>query len=110
MPSLNILFLTAHLPVLGLHGGGIRMFHNLKALSQKHKVSLISFIETENEKDGVSQLEALGIHVKTLLRRPSKARHLFVPKPREHDEYYSQEIATLVRETLGRMRDRKSVV
>jgi polysaccharide biosynthesis protein PslH len=80
------------------------MFHNLKALSQKHKVSLISFIETENEKDGVSRLEGLGIHVKTLLRRPSKARHLFIPKPREHDEYHSQEIATLVQETLGRMR------
>jgi glycosyltransferase involved in cell wall biosynthesis len=104
MPSLNILFLTAHLPVLGLHGGGIRMFHNLKALSQKHKVSLISFIESENEKEGVSRLEDLGVQVKTLLRRPSKARHLFIPKPREHDEYHSQEIATLVRETLGRMR------
>ena len=78
------------------------MFYNLKALSQKHKVSLISFIETENEKEGVSQLEDLGISVKTLLRRPSKARHLFIPKPREHDEYHSQEMARLVQETLRR--------
>ena len=102
MSSLNILVLTAHLPVLGLHGGGIRMFYNLKALSQKHKVSLISFIENENEKEGVSQLEDFGISVKTLLRRPFKAHHLFIPKPREHDEYHSQEMARLVQETLSR--------
>jgi glycosyltransferase involved in cell wall biosynthesis len=80
------------------------MFHNLKALSQKHKVSLISFIETENEREGVPHLENLGIHVKTVLRRPSKARHVFIPKPREHDEYYSQEIALSVQETLARER------
>lgn len=101
MPSLNILFLTAHLPVLGLHGGGIRMFHNLKALSQKHQISLISFIEAEHEKEGVSHLENLGIQVRTVLRRPSRARHLLVPKPREHDEYYSHEIEMLVQQTLA---------
>jgi len=80
------------------------MFHNLKALSQKHKVSLISFIEAEHERQGISRIEDLGIQVKALLRRPSKARHLFVPKPREHDEYDSQEMAGLVQETLAQKR------
>jgi len=99
MPSLNILFLTAHLPVLGLHGGGVRMFHNLKALSRKHRVRLISFIESENEKEHISDLVDMGIRVATLLRRPSVSRDLLVPKPREHDEYRSQELADLIEET-----------
>lgn len=101
MPSLNILFLTAYLPVLGVHGGGMRMFHNLKILSQKHQVTLLSFIESESEREYLPQLEELEIEVKTVLRRPSTANHLFVPKPREHDEYHSSQMAALVQETLA---------
>jgi glycosyltransferase involved in cell wall biosynthesis len=101
MASLNILFLTAYLPVQGIHGGGMRMFHNLKILSQKHQVTLLSFIESESEREYLLQLEELGIEVKTVLRRPSAANHLFLPKPREHDEYHSSQMAGLVQETLA---------
>jgi glycosyltransferase involved in cell wall biosynthesis len=104
MPPLNILFLTAHLPVLDLHGGGTRMFHNLRALSQQHQLSLISFIESEAEEEHLPKLKDLGIRVRTLLRRPSPAHHLFVPKPREHDEYYSQELTGLIQEMLTRQK------
>jgi glycosyltransferase involved in cell wall biosynthesis len=99
--SLNILFLTAHLPVLGLHGGGMRMFYNLKALSQKHRVTLISFIESESENENLPQLENLGVEVKTVLRSPCPSNHWLVPKPIEHDEYHSLQMSGLVKETLS---------
>ena len=80
------------------------MFHNLKILSQKHQVTLLSFMESESERDYLPQLEELEIEVKTVLRRPSTANHLFVPKPREHDEYHSSQMIALVQETLARRR------
>jgi glycosyltransferase involved in cell wall biosynthesis len=104
MPSLNILFLAAHLPVLGVHGGGTRMYHNLKALASKHSVSLISFIESELEQDSLASLAQLGICVRTILRKPVSPRHLLVPKPREHDEYASQAMGLAVRQALAGQR------
>jgi len=80
------------------------MFHNLKVLSQKHRLTLLSFIESESERECLPQLEELGVEVKAVLRRPSTANHLLVPKPREHDEYHSSQMAALVRETLAERR------
>jgi len=62
---MNILVLTAHLPILGMHGGGMRMYHNIRILSRKHQVSVFSFIESEREVEQVSNLEKLGVSVKT---------------------------------------------
>ncbi len=46
------------------------MFHNLKILAEKHFVTLISFIEQEQELENIHEIEALGVQVKTVLRRP----------------------------------------
>jgi hypothetical protein len=100
MSKLNILFLSAHLPVLGVHGGGVRMYHNLRILSERHSVTLLSFIEQEREVEHVPELERLGIEVRTVLRRPGRSKQLLIPKPREHDEYSSDEMHRLVRETM----------
>ncbi len=104
MGSLNILFLSAHLPVPGLHGGGVRMFHNLKILAGKHRVTVLSFIEDERESENLPILENLGVSIKTVLRHPSRPRHLLSPKPREHDEYASEEMGMLVRRSLEEQR------
>ncbi|PYR97815.1 MAG: glycosyl transferase family 1, partial [Acidobacteria bacterium] len=41
---MNILFLTAYAPVLHMHGGGVRMYHNIRILSEQHSVRVISFV------------------------------------------------------------------
>ncbi|MEW5975184.1 MAG: glycosyltransferase family 4 protein [Acidobacteriota bacterium] len=99
--SSNILFLTAHLPVLGLHGGGVRMYHNLRFLAERHRVTLVSFIESERELEWLPQLAELGTEVRTVLRRPLPSAHLLIPKPREHDEYRSPEMASVVQRLLA---------
>ena len=97
---MNILFLTAHLPVLGIHGGGMRMYHNIRILSQKHRVNVLSFIESEREEEQISSLEKLGVSVKTVLRRPLPPRNMFLSHPREHFEYRSKAMSALVRAAL----------
>ncbi|MFN8005701.1 MAG: glycosyltransferase family 4 protein [Terriglobia bacterium] len=104
MTPLNILFLSAHLPVLGLHGGGTRMFHNLRILAERHRIFLVSFIEQEEELDQVGEIEKLGVHVKTVLRRPLPARDLLLSKPREHWEYASRELKTAVLQAFEKTR------
>jgi glycosyltransferase involved in cell wall biosynthesis len=100
MTPLNILFLTAHLPVPGLHGGGVRMYHNLKILAGKHRVTLLSFIEDERERERLPFITDLGVTARTILRHPSRPRHLLQAAPPEHDEYASEEMRVLVRQFL----------
>jgi glycosyltransferase involved in cell wall biosynthesis len=82
----------------------MRMYHNIRILSQKHKVHVLSFIEREQEEEQVSNLEKLGVSVKTVLRRPSTGRDLILAKPREHFEYRSEPMSALVRATLEEQR------
>src|SRR6185295_10704035 len=101
MPVLNILVLTAHAPILGASGGAARMYYNLKILASRHKVSLISFVEQDAEKDCLADLASQGIDVKTILRRAESNRHLWMPKPREHDEFASAEFRASVGQALS---------
>ena len=101
MPALNILVLTAHPPILGASGGAARMYYNLKILASRHHVSLISFVEQDAERHCFGDLVSMGIEVKTVLRRAEPARHLWMPKPREFDEFASKEFRALVQQTLS---------
>lgn len=100
MASLNILVLTAYPPALGVHGGAMRMYYNLQILAAKHRVSLISFVEHERERNLLRQLEVLGIEVTSVLRSPVPSRNLWMPKPLEHNEFASPEMAAQVRSIL----------
>lgn len=101
MPALNILVLTAHPPIWGASGGAARMYYNLKILASRHRVSLISFVEQESERQSLADLVALGIEVKTVLRRAEPARHLWMSKPHEYDEFASPEFRAQVEQTLS---------
>ena len=101
MPALNILFLTAHPPILAASGGAARMYYNLKILASRHQVTLISFVEQEAERQRLDDLVSLGIEVKTVLRRAEPARHLWMPKPHEYDEFASVEFRAQVQQTLS---------
>ncbi|MDA2926238.1 glycosyltransferase [Acidobacteria bacterium AH-259-G07] len=53
---LRILIVSAYLPYVGHHGGAGRVFQLLHRVSKKHEVSVISFVETEQEADLVVDL------------------------------------------------------
>ena len=100
MSPLNILVLTAYPPALGLHGGGLRMYYNVKFLASRHRVTLISFIEHENERGLLQKLEPLGVEVRAVPRRPAPVRHLWMPRPAEHYEFAGAAMAAEVRRVL----------
>lgn len=100
MPRLDILVLTAYPPALGLHGGGLRMYYNVKFLAARHRVTLISFIEHERERELLEELEPLGVEVRAVPRRPTPPRHLWMPRPAEHYEFAGAAMAAEVRRAL----------
>ena len=104
MTGLNILVLSAYPPALGLHGGAVRMYYNLKFLASRHRVTLLSFVEHERERELLGKLKPLGIAVRSVRRLPSPPRSLWMPQPPEHYEFSSPEMAAEVRQVTKSQR------
>ena len=67
---MNVLVLTAYPPVLHLHGGGVRMFHNIRILAEKHFVHVVSFVENEEERELLGSLDGICESVSSVDRVP----------------------------------------
>jgi glycosyltransferase involved in cell wall biosynthesis len=100
MSSPQILFLAAHLPVLGQHGGGMRMYHNLRILAEKCPVTLLSFYESERELQFLPALKKLGLSIQVIQRVPCRPNHWLKPQPHEHDEYASPKFGHAIQDLL----------
>ena len=72
---MNILVVTAYPPVLHMHGGGVRMYHNIRLLGQKHRVRVISFIENEAERVLLRTLEPICESIEGVRRVPDFRPH-----------------------------------
>jgi len=72
---MNVLVLTAYPPVLDMHGGGVRMYHNIRILSQKHRVRVISFIESEEDRERLLSVREICESVTAIRRRPDFQPH-----------------------------------
>ncbi len=55
----RILWMTAYLPHRGRHAGAGRMFELLRRLSPKYRITLLSFLETDDEREFLPGVEAL---------------------------------------------------
>jgi len=78
---MNILFLTAYPPVLHRHGGGVRMYHNIRLLSQKHSVHVLSFVWNAEERDLLNSVRSICESVEGIQRVPDFGRHWLSVKP-----------------------------
>ncbi len=67
----RLLFVCAHLPCLGVHAGGGRMFNLIKRLAKHHQITVLSFVETEAERKHVPELAAFCEHVEVIFRGQS---------------------------------------
>ena len=72
---MNILMVTAYPPVLHMHGGGVRMYHNIRLLGRKHRVRVISFVENEAERDILRTIEPICESVTAVHRIPDFRPH-----------------------------------
>jgi len=68
---MKVLFLAAYPPVLDMHGGGVRMYHNIRILASRHDVHVLSFVENDEERERVSQIEGICSSVRAIERVPN---------------------------------------
>ena len=81
--KLRILVLSAYLPHLGRHGGAGRVFQLLKRVAQRHEVSVLAFVEDEDEYADRVQCEACCQEVLTVYRREYDPISVFPYEPFE---------------------------
>jgi glycosyltransferase involved in cell wall biosynthesis len=101
---MNILIVTAYPPVLHMHGGGVRMYHNIRLLAQHHSVHVISFVENDNEVEILRSVAAICDSVQAIRRIPDFRPHWLSLKPFLVREFSTPEMHQVVDETL---RERK---
>jgi len=64
-----------------MHGGGVRMYHNIRILAQHHCVHVLSFVESDAERDLLGPLEGICASVKAVRRIPDFRPHWLSPLP-----------------------------
>jgi glycosyltransferase involved in cell wall biosynthesis len=78
---MNILFVTPYPPVLHMHGGGVRMYHNIRILSQEHSVRVCSFFENEEERQLIESIKPICESVTAVHRVSDLSAHWFSLQP-----------------------------
>ena len=86
----EILWLTAYLPHTGRHAGAGRMFQLLKRLSSKYQITLISFLESDGERDFLPEVEPFCRRVIALRRIRPSTWQLFPYEP--FDEFLTPDM------------------
>ena len=79
----RLLWITAYLPHTGRHAGAGRMFQLLKRLSPDYRITVITFLETEEEREFVPEVEAHCEKVVALRRVRPRRWQLFAYEPFE---------------------------
>ena len=64
----RVLIASAYLPHLGRHGGAGRVFQLLRRVSNKHRLTLLSFVETRDELEKAGQAAFFCERLETVLR------------------------------------------
>src|SRR5438067_4628680 len=96
--------LTAYPPVLKMHGGGVRMFHNIRILAEHHSVRVISFIESEEERELLRSLDGICESVIAVRRVPDFRPHWLSVKPFLAREFSTPEMYRAVESEFRRKR------
>jgi glycosyltransferase involved in cell wall biosynthesis len=101
---MNVLMLTAYPPVLDMHGGGVRMYHNIRILSQRHRVRVISFVESEEDRERLNAVREICASVTAVRRRPDFRPHWISLQPFMVYAFNTPEMHQAVDEALLRER------
>ncbi|MFH0731631.1 MAG: glycosyltransferase [Candidatus Omnitrophota bacterium] len=100
---MKILFLTSRLPYPPNRGDKLRVFNLIKGLSKKHSVTLLSFIEAEDQLGLVDELKKYCSSVEVVLLKKWQSYlncliNVFSPAPLQVAYYYSGEMRKKLQE------------
>ena len=96
--GLRILVVSAYLPHLGTHGGAGRVFQLLSRIAREHEVTLLSFVETNQELAFADQARAVCADVRTVFRSSFEPLSWFPYEPFE--EFNVAEFTEVLEELL----------
>lgn len=99
MRRLNILYVSLYLPLRGIHGGGNRLFEQIKYLSDKYDIYLISFLR-DWEESGLETLRKFCKEIDTVRIEERKSKSYSLSKPGFIKNYYSGEMAALIQKKI----------
>ncbi len=94
----RVLWMTAYLPHQGRHAGAGRMFQLLSRLSRKYRITLLTFLETEDEREFLPEVEALCERVVAMRRIPPPRWQLYPYEP--FDEFRTPQMQDAMAECL----------
>ncbi len=94
----RIIWLTAYLPHLGRHAGAGRMFQLLKRISKDYRVTLLSFLETDDEREFLPEVEALCERTVAMRRAPPLRWQIFPYEP--FDEFLTPQMEEALRDSM----------
>ena len=94
----RVLWITAYLPHTGRHAGAGRMFQLLKRLSANYRITLLTFLETDDEKLLLAEVEQFCDKVVALRRTRPQYWNLFAYEP--FDEFLTPEMEQAVDQCL----------
>jgi O-antigen biosynthesis protein len=77
----RILWVTAYLPHLGRHAGAGRMFQLLKRMADNYRITLLSYLEHDEEREFLPDLEAVCDKVVAMRRSPPPRWQFFAYEP-----------------------------
>ena len=97
---MNILVVTAYPPVLHRHGGGVRMFHNIRILAEQHSVHVLSFVGSDEERDMLETVKPVCESVRGIRRIPDFRPHWLSVTPFMVREFSTPEMYQAVDGTL----------
>jgi len=97
---MNVLVVTAYPPVLNRHGGGVRMYHNIRILSEKHHVYVLSFVGSDEEQDMLGSVRSVCESVRGIRRIPDFRPHWLSVTPFLVREFSTPEMHREVDGTL----------
>lgn len=85
---LNLLFVCAYVPCLWRHGGAGRVFNLIQRLAKRHRVTLITFLENEDDHQFLPELESFCHKVIAVPRRARFRFEWFAYEPfAEFDQF-----------------------
>jgi GT2 family glycosyltransferase len=94
----RVLWMTAYLPHFGRHAGAGRMYHLLTRMAQRYRITLLAFIENEEEREFLPELEAMCEKLVVMRRNPPRRLQLFPYEP--FDEFLTPEMERAMQECL----------
>lgn len=102
--GVNILMVTAYPPVLHMHGGGVRMYHNIRILSRKHDVHVLSFVGSDAEMEALRSVAPVCASIRGVRRIPDFRPHWLSLSPFMVREFSTPEMHRAVDGTLNSAR------